>query len=116
MKALRSTASAHTPAPWHIYNDGCRLDYEILTYPDPAFQEYAQAKRICTVHHFRLIDDPHYERLQANVRLIAAAPKMYDACNYALGFIRSWEKEQGINEPTTTRNALEDALAQAEGR
>ena len=84
MANYNDTPPAHTAGEWHVYNNGRCLEYEILVYPHKDFRDYEHAKRICTVHKFPAINDPHYERLLANARLIAAAPNLLDACVHLL--------------------------------
>jgi hypothetical protein len=111
VKNRTETSPAHTAGEWLVYNDGRRLEYEILVYPRKDFRDYEHAKRICTVHKFPALDDPHYERLLANARLIAAAPKILEELKLAVGWMEQYKHP---SSPSLAR--AKSVIGKAEGR
>lgn len=90
----------HTPGPWTPERDRAK-----------SLSLYSGSTFICEVYHE--VDEPSTQE-QANVRLIAAAPAMYEALKLCKAFI-----DHG---PSATRSAArckevyDNALAQAEGK
>lgn len=86
---MNNTAApqAHTAGHWVAVDDGRSLEYQILAYPDKGYLEHEKARAICTVHSFHGLADPHFVQLQANARLIAAAPDLLAACEQVCGMI-----------------------------
>lgn len=71
-------------------------------------------KRICDVKSYRDIyfNDPCEEERDANAKLIAAAPELLDACQFAVVEIKSMYKRLGYSN-SNVLIALEQALKKA---
>jgi hypothetical protein len=95
---MEKSPTAYTAGPWHIDRQSPYSEICIKPYP---------GKIVCDI-------DGTDEESEANARLISAAPEMLDACYFAIGFVESWEKENGPTE--FVHRALEIAIAKAEGR
>jgi len=88
-----------TPAPWTV----TKTSHQYLIGADDYFVDGIPHKIAATPG---LNGDA-----EANARLISAAPELLEACQYALGFVRSWEKQNGPTD--VVRSALETAIAKA---
>ena len=88
----------HTPGPWEVSKIGN---------PYQQFMVYdSDGRNICNTVEG-----------EANARLIAAAPELYDACKLALALIKDhWPYEHGNPQVGDAWGALETAIAEAEGR
>lgn len=82
--------SKHTPGPWEVFpfkGDGKRIAIF-------GNQKWYPGKAFCWVDH----DDVDHEEMEANARLIAAAPEMLEACNAIRDDLQSGSYGP-INEP-----------------
>ena len=95
--------SKHTPAPWiaddTVHGPGKGIVHIRSTEPFP--------QEICTVWRASLNDPSQFE---ANARLIAAAPDLLDACDFALSILEALGNGKG-----DAANACRAAIAKAEG-
>lgn len=102
---MPETQTTPTPGPWKIERDRLGLGTVVG----------ADGFEIMTV-----CDDPEVvEQDEANLRLIAAAPELYEAATYALEqYLKpGWENhEQVILKLATAVNKLRTSIAKAEGR
>ena len=102
-----------TPEPWHQHGLHIHARYESAT----------------GVRHYAVVDALSHEGMargeaEANARLIAAAPDLYDACKTALESLRAWNEMSMPNEMreatkrayeySTEIQALKAALAKVE--
>lgn len=86
----------HTPGPWiagstgrNIWGDDNRVLVATVDIPSPHIKTF--------------------EEQEANARLIASAPDLFEACKHALGLLATYAKEE-----TGTLNELKQAIAKAE--
>jgi hypothetical protein len=122
-----ATPSAHTPGPWRL--DG---PYQIPI--DAAPPNYVEGFMVMNAderfgHSFPVarVTGPAYAgredecdpELRANAEFIVRAcnshEDLLDVANRFLGFIRAWEKQEGIQEPTETHDFINKVLAKAHG-
>ncbi len=81
---------SHTPGPWEIDTQGDGIY---------GAQRTVHAARICTL--------THHSRMEANARLIAAAPEMLEALKVARDI---------LNFKGERNEIVDNAIAKAEGR
>jgi hypothetical protein len=98
----RQSTKPHTPGPWRATVDLFRPPKVFVHAPD----SFAVC-RVMTAHY-------HAEVARANAHLIAAAPEMYKALCLAEAVYRKNVVVQG--EPSSVLDALQAAIAKAEGR
>lgn len=96
----------HTPGPWFA-NKNTAGYYDISTGDTDYSPSFAAAHQ----NPYMQVDA---DVLDANARLIAAAPDMAEALEKALNFITNTESEMGETLPCG--DAARAALAKAEGR
>lgn len=94
--------SAHTKGPWIILRAGNGYPYQIHA---------PNGDHVKDVTRWASISVPSLPEGEANARLIAAAPTMYDALQLALVRLRN-NDPKGVH--TDTFVAVQDALAAAE--
>ena len=87
-----STSSAHTPGPWRIQGKFVGIE----TWP------------IC-----ELACSLPEVQVEANARLIAAAPELLSACEWML---RYWQGFENDEKPIALVSDMQQAVAKAEGR
>ena len=96
----------HTPGPWQFD--------EVATTCGRAFRigagEMLKAGKGCCIIYDDYHGNPENER-KANARLIAAAPDLLDACDFALTILEGMGNGSG-----GAANACRAAIAKAEGR
>lgn len=103
--------SAHTPGPWGGVTDEFGLCKRAIAYPEGDDRDHD----LCVVQ----CGDP--DELEANARLIAAAPDLLAACEEALEFAEDQEDvvdgdygEQKPNRAMQLASMLRAAIAKAE--
>ena len=96
---------SHTPGPWIASPKRNELD--LLEYSIDYNNENGSG-------HVATVDASRGERLEANARLIAAAPEMLEALRIALSAL----SDLVANYPSEaeTYNRVESAIAKADGR
>ena len=92
----------HTPGPWKVYPSGTQT-----------FVASVATGRIVAVDLYDENSNPPIEEVDANARLIAAAPALLEAVEAALKFI-----QEGDSEPSQSYSVvalLKRTLKQAQG-
>ena len=100
-------STKHTPGPWVVKS----TDEDINTKTIIDSNEFWIAK----VLNFNHASDDIGES-RANANLIAAAPAMYEALSQVQAFIQTLVEADVLAYPTKLTDAVELALAQAEGK
>ena len=107
----------HTPGPW-VVEKGWNGDRPTITAKVSKTQVIDNRGLIADLEHTPLI-----EHAQANARLIAAAPAMYEALKGCLRVTEAWKSQAEMNGDTVEIEAavmeirrIKAALAQAEGQ
>lgn len=111
-----------TPGPWRVDETRALGAYGVWAdYVDPKharFPETQEQSLVCSVYDNQQSDFPRDMR-DANARLIAAAPTLLEACQWALGTIRGntygltpEEREQALE---LAAKGCEEAITQATG-
>jgi len=96
-----------TPGPWVVDSFSTREGEFVGVYSDDA-----TGSVVAHVGPFSLVRRPR-EIVDANARLIAAAPGMYDALRKALNYLENTESELGIK--LESADAVRAALSKATG-
>jgi len=121
--------SKHTPGPWTVfyYDAGDRPHYD-HNGPCPSIQ--APEDQDCAVVHFDGFKQQYWssangnqKQIEANARLIAAAPELLEVAQTAIAFIAVWgeryRSDHGLTEVHPTHAALlakaQAAIAKATG-
>lgn len=108
--------SAHTPGPWAVCDEPPNeYWYKGLTIgvADPG-----DARRVCDVHDWGLAFGD--EMTKANAHLIAAAPDLLAACEFALAHCEDFVRDQlegtsMLNAAMEKLNPIRAAIAKAKG-
>ena len=94
----------HTPGPWHVRFDQKAPD----VFGFSIYDSENLGEQICGFDEFDNLDDDHVHHIEANARLISAAPDLLAACEATLRHISSnqvYDKD--------SRSILERAVAKA---
>ena len=97
----------HTFRPWKIYTDGAKT-----------FIAAPSAGRIVATGLYDENSDTPLDEIEANARLIAAAPELLEAAKRAVGIIRESYGPHDVDLPRDGQavDLLEKAILQAQGR
>lgn len=99
------TDTAHTPGPWEV------------AYLDHAEQRVVRAEHyeVCTCWHHSV--GSIEKEMEANARLIAAAPELMEALKEVMSWTRNWDVQfLEDDEWPETEEKVRAAIAKAEGR
>jgi hypothetical protein len=96
----------HTPGPWKAYPDGTQT-----------FVASIPSGRVVAADLHDENSDTPIEEIEANARLIAAAPGLLDAAETAAEIIRDSYGQHDVDVPADCQavNILERAIKQAKG-
>ena len=96
----------HTPEPWKVYSDGTKT-----------FVASSSAGRVVAVGLYDESADTPIEEVDANARLIAAAPELLSAAETAVEIIRDSYGQDEVDIPCDCQavNVLERAIKKAKG-
>ena len=99
--------SKHTPEPWKVYSDGTKT-----------FVASSSAGRVIAVGLYDENTDTPIDEVDANARLIAAAPELLSAAESAVEIIRDNYGQDRVDIPCDCQavNVLERAITQARGK
>ncbi len=107
------TNTQHTPGPWAVKPMGKQLFIE-SEYPS------ALTSFVCDMQFPDCQSDEERETAHANAHLIAAAPAMYEALQWAKQYLRmpDFHPDNSYNSEGWARdyNKLIDTISQAEGK
>lgn len=94
----------HTPGPWEFI-------------PNRIVAHDGQAIEICSIKQFDLLNDAEQCRIEADARLIAAAPELLEACKTALRDAMEPVGEHGTHYKVHRDDvaAIRAAIAKAQG-
>ena len=103
---MQTKQATHTPGPWHVAGDavysGTRTEKGGWVNSEQVFPRY--------------VEDPAsdtFQRLEANARLIAAAPELLEACEAA--FMQFEHNGDEAPEDRAILDQLQHAIAKARG-
>lgn len=103
--------SGHTPGPWRL----CRRVFDGNT---EAFHiagpEYGSGRPVCETPYFGASAAKNPEEQDANGRLIAAAPEMYEAIVAWLAAEETLEKDGGLRMEQEARAKMREAIQKAQ--
>jgi hypothetical protein len=110
--------SGFTPGPWRINKDSKNTGYAVVA-AQP--KHHGGGTAICTVRPSLRTDDA-YDEAEANARLIAAAPEMYEMTKLFARYLayeikkQEWDgDDEGANLKSYTLAQVRAALDKAEG-
>ena len=105
----------HTPGPWEIRRD---------TWNEPTmpFGEFKDVKRLQVGSGKGTLEDPFHivhstydnGAIDADTRLIAAAPELLEACKDVAGWLATWDVPRDLDGAEHWIPKLQDAIAKAE--
>lgn len=95
------TTTAHTPGPWRVFN--VFTDVEIVTDRPTAGETES------------IVQFKGQRNAQANARLMAAAPELFDALMNFLNIMHDYESSVRKGYVTDAMNRARAALAKAKG-
>lgn len=102
----------HTPGPWVVDTTVACGPYNIIT----GNLDWPQSKIIvCSFHDWRRADKVGRPTLEADARLISAAPDLLAAC---VGMLSAWDSPRNLNRVEALckeLDAMESAVAKARG-
>ena len=108
----------HTPGPWWPYTNSSG-SWDVLTYRDCETAETAQIGSGSGASIALGIGDHTEKRTsgneEANARLIAAAPNMFEACVFGQKLIEAIPANERLPEQQKALNGFADAIAKARG-
>ncbi len=111
--------SAHTPGPWTLVTvpTSCGICHKIG--PFPPKREGGAARHACLYADYQSQGNPADDELEANARLIAAAPDLLEALRGTLDFVERhsnrWDGAKG-RHPMSIVTVARAALAKAGGQ
>ena len=120
MEATKEKHATHTPGPWEVYSCEEGERHGQVFAPDGV----SDGKTVCDLPKSKLIQPEdkrknhyfvHSAEDEANARLIAAAPEMYEVLREVLIEYEAEAKAEGWDLPTTGE-IIREVLAKVEGR
>ena len=119
MEATKEKRATHTPGPWEVYSCEEGERHGQVFAPDGV----SDGKTVCDLPKSKLIQPEdkrknhyfvHSAEDEANARLIAAAPEMYEVLSEVLIEYEAEAKAEGWDLPTTGE-MIREVLAKVEG-